>query len=445
MNGLIFYLFEASLCLMVLYAIYWSLLRQETFFRLNRFYLLAMIICSVLLPMLPLKWTPAGTTAPIVVMLEPVLITPGIVKASLQTHTSWLEMGLYIYLTGVVLLLFRFLWQLLQLFSIARKARITRRQGHRVVLVDRPFSPFSFFNMIFINESVVPAGALPTILEHEKIHIRQRHTLDMVLIEMATFTFWFNPVLWMTRREMKRIHEYLADEGVLQNGTNRSEYQQMILNETMGVQVNTLTNNFNVSLLKKRIAMMTKSKSGSRAKLKALLALPVLLGLSFLLSANTYTHSIALKVQESASLAVTNTGPVAVPLVQEKQKQVKYVAPVVTEKEVFTVVEKMPTYPGGQDAMSKFLVENIKYPETAMKNNIQGKVFVTFVVRNDGTIANAKIIRGIGSGCDEEALRVVMLMPKWNPGTQKGKPVDVQFTLPINFVLEGDKKEVPKK
>ena len=317
-----------------------------------------------------------------------------------------------------------------------------------VVFVDRGYSPFSFFNLVFINEVTLPANSLQTILEHEQVHISQHHTVDLILVELATILQWFNPIIWLAGREMKSIHEYLADEGVLQNGISRPGYQQMILDETMGIRVNNLTNNFNVSLLKKRIAMMTKSKSKTWAKSKVLIALPVLLVLLFLLTARSYSNSDVLKVTGSPVFAPVYLTSGPDPVIQDKPKkesQIKYVAPVVAGKEVYTVVEKQPSYPGGQDGYRKFLIENIKYPEEAMKNKVMGTVYITFVVEKDGAVTNVKVLRGIGSGCDEEAVRVVKMMPNWNPGENKGQPVAVQYNLPINFKLDCLKKDEPKK
>ena len=119
--------------------------------------------------------------------------------------------------------------------------------------------------------------------------------------------------------------------------------------------------------------------------------------------------------------------------------------PVKPDKAVYTVVEKQPSFPGGQDGYVKFLVENIKYPAEAMKKSVMGTVYISFVVEKDGSVTDVKVLRGIGSGCDEEAVRVVKMMPKWNPGEEKGKPVAVQYNLPIKFKLDCNKKEEPKK
>lgn len=117
------------------------------------------------------------------------------------------------------------------------------------------------------------------------------------------------------------------------------------------------------------------------------------------------------------------------PVIVEEDEEVK-------EEEIFTVVENEPEFPGGMEALYKYLAQNIKYPQLARENGITGKVYVTFVVEKDGTIANPKILRDIGGGCGAEAIRVVKAMPKWSPGKQRGKAVRVQFNLPVNFNLK---------
>lgn len=120
-----------------------------------------------------------------------------------------------------------------------------------------------------------------------------------------------------------------------------------------------------------------------------------------------------------------------------------YVPPAVTEEEevaeaeIFTVVEDQPTFPGGDEARIRFLTNNIKYPQMARESSIQGTVYVTFVVERDGSVTDVRVLRGIGGGCDEEAIRVIKAMPKWVPGKQRGKPVRVQFNMPIKFTLAG--------
>ncbi|MEI7500332.1 MAG: M56 family metallopeptidase [Bacteroidota bacterium] len=444
MSTLLLYLIKSTLCLSLLYTVYWLFLRRETFFQLNRLYMLTMVLFSMLFPLFPFHLTFSDSSAIIVMLLEPVMITPEKMEQTLKSKLGWIEIASVVYFTGLIIFILRLAVQLIQLHLIARRFGVIERLGHRLVFVGRGYSPFSFFNLVFINESMVPAGSLPTILEHERVHIRQVHSLDMIMLELATILQWFNPFIWLAGREMKNIHEYLADEGVLQNGISRSTYQQMILDETMGIRVNDLTNNFNVSLLKKRIAMMTKPKSKTWAKSKILIALPVLLALFFTLTARSFSNSLEAPVPGSPVLTPAHS--LNDPVIQDKSKQETQVktVPVKQGNDENKTIDKMPSFSGGHDALIKFLIANIKYPEEAMKKNVQGKVFVHFVVRSDGSITDVKIQRGIGGGCDEEALRVVKMMPKWNPGEDKGKPVAVVTVLPIKFALDSEKKEKPK-
>ncbi len=443
MNTMLFYLLESTICLLVLYPVYWFFLRRDTFFQVNRFYLLAMVLFSMLIPLLPLHWIPSSPSAAFVVLLNPVLITPEKVQQTLSENLQWIEIAAVVYFTGALIFLLRFGLQLVQLYRITRRFGIRESHGQRVVFVDRGYSPFSFFNLVFINEEVIPAGSLPTILEHERVHIRQHHTIDMILVELVTILQWFNPIIWLTGREMKSIHEYLADEGVLQTGISRSQYQQMILDETMGIQVNSLTNNFNISLLKKRITMMTKSKSGTWAISKTLIALPALAALLFLLPASSVSSSSdSGNLDKTQSPPAIGMSPAAVPVAASMEPQDPVRKP--PEKEVYIIVEKRPQYPGGDDARIKFFIENIKYPGEAKKLGIQGKVFMTFIIQANGAVTDVKVLRGIGGGCDEEAMRVVKMMPNWIPGMDKGKKVAVQFNLPFKFALDADKKEKPK-
>jgi TonB family protein len=438
MNTLPIYLAESSISLVLFYAVYWFFLRKETFFRVNRFYLLLMVLFSLCIPLIPFEWIIGGTSGGFVMLLEPVIISPDMVKQTMMNHLQLLEIGVVIYITGVALFLARFILQLVQLFLIKRRSGTGLENGQKVVFVDRGYAPFSFFNLVFINKNVLKNESLAAILEHERVHINQLHSLDMILVEIATAVQWFNPIMWLTRREMKTIHEYLADDAVLQNGISRSSYQQMILDETMGVRVNGLTNNFNVSLLKKRIVMITKQKSNTWAKGKLFFALPALLLVLLIFSARSISNTINPNAASDQSFnpihLITSVDPL--PLDKPEQKPEIGNAPGDTAKEKpFTRVEKMPEYQGGHDALVKFLVANIQYPAVAKQKKVQGTVYVSFVVKADGVVTNVKIKRGIGNGCDEEAMRVVKLMPKWVPGEQKGKPVDVQFVLPIQFKL----------
>lgn len=168
---------------------------------------------------------------------------------------------------------------------------------------------------------------------------------------------------------------------------------------------------------------MTKSKSTFIARLKLLTAMPVAFMLVVAFTASPIVETIAQVEQQ-----------------KQEKKTVQKTSTSTAEKQVFTVVEVMPQFPGGEEGRIKYLKENVNYPEAARKQGIEGTVFVTFVVEKDGSVTNARVLRGIGGGCDEEALRVVSAMPNWKPGMQRGKPVRVQFNVPIKFNLNKEKE-----
>ena len=428
MSNYITYLLQSAVLLAVLYTVYWFFLRKDTFFHVNRFYLLSSLALSLIIPLLDIRIVASGPISPVMIMLDPVLISSERIEKAAAEHMSWFEIAGVIYLTGVFIFSLRLMIQLIQLAIIIRRNKITRQEGANIVFVDRGYSPFSFFNLVFIRKEYYLNGKLTPVLAHENIHIHQFHTLDLLLIEIAIILQWFNPFAWFLGRSMKSIHEFLADEGVLKQGFLKSEYQTLILNEAMGLQVNNLTNNFNVSLIKNRITMMTKARSASWTLIKVVVAIPAFFAVLFFLTAGSVNNLSAQDTQQKAIAPATQTKAP-----QEKPS---------SEEPVFMVVENMPSFPGGQEGMTKHIVTTIKYPEEARKNGIQGTVFVTFVVEKDGTVTNVKVLRGIGKECDEEAIRVVSAMPKWIAGTQRGEKVRVQYNLPLKFSLE-DKTTKP--
>ena len=452
MNSYIVYLFQSAALLAVLYTVYWLFLRKDTFFHVNRFYLLFSILLSLVIPLLDIRIIARGPISPVVIMLNPVIISSEKIEKVANENLSWFEIAGVVYLTGVFIFSLRLVIQLIQLAVIIRQNKITRYEGSNIVFVDRGYSPFSFFNFIFIRKEYYFDDKLTPVLAHEKIHIQQFHTLDLLLVEIAVILQWFNPFAWFLGRSVKSIHEFLADEGVLKKGFLQREYQTLILNEAMGLQVNNLTNNFNVSLLKNRIKMMTKTRSTSWTRMKVLVAIPAFFAVLFFFTAGPVGNLAAQDTQQNVKPAETQK---AVP--QEKQAvktgetsssyPVKQDTMTKFEPPVYKVVETMPAYPGGYEALIKFMMENVKYPEEAKKNNIQGPVYVSFIVEIDGSVSNVKVLRGIGGGCDEEGVRVVSLMPKWSPGMDKGKAVRVSYVLPIQFKLDGkgEKKSEEKK
>jgi TonB family protein len=420
-------LLQSSLSIAAIYLVYHIFLRKDTFFKTNRFYLITAILFSLLIPFLDLSRLFGPIEKTYFVLLDPIIIYPEGVQATLDNNPSIFQIVMAIYFTGVIIFLFRFLFQLVQLTLLIRRYGISKMQGMRFVFTDKTYSPFSFFNIVFLNRSDLESIDTQKIIAHEKVHIQQWHSLDLMLLEIITIIQWFNPFIWMYRHAIKTLHEYLADEGVLYSGVDVKVYSALLFSQSTGIQINDLANNFNKSLLKRRFIMMTKSRTQNFARLKLMFVLPLAFSMLLVISCGpdvpTQQEKEVVKPQTDAPNEADRPPP---PL------QVREDEP----KKIFTVVEVMPEYPGGENEMMKFLAENIKYPTAAKENGISGKVYVTFIVDQNGLIGDITILRGIGAGCDEEAMRVIKMMPKWKPGTQRGQAVRVQYNLPIKFTLD---------
>jgi TonB family protein len=425
MNNLFIYLAQSGLNLTLMYAIFWLSLRNAPFFRFNRIYLLGAIVLSVFLPLINLKIHVQSSESGYVYLLNAIVITPGEMAGSVYEKLSFSNVLWIIYFSGAGFFLFRFILQLLRLGLMIVEFGMIKKNGLNIIITNYENSAFSFFHFIFLGTNNNSQHQIDKIIAHERVHIQQFHSLDIILLELLTIIQWCNPFIWLYRQTIKSLHEFLADEGVLAQGMNKSDYQKLLFNQTFEVQFYNLTNNFNHSLIKRRFIMMSKVKKNKQLALKVVLILPVSISILLFLSISFTPQIIA---QDAGKTGVTKRE-----INKADQPQ---------EEDVFTVVEKMPEYPGGDDARVKFMVENIKYPEEARKNGVQGTVYVTFIVEKDGKVSNIKIIRGIGGGCDEEAVRVISLMPSWKPGFQRGKPVRVQFNMPVKFALDNGEKKV---
>jgi TonB family protein len=425
MNNLFIFLVQSGLNLSLMYGIFWLIMRNTPFFKFNRIYLLVAIVLSVFLPLINLKIPVNSSASGYVYLLDTIVITPGEIAGSVFSKLSFNKILWIIYFSGAGFFLFRFILQLLRLGFMIFKFGLVKENGMNFIITNYENSAFSFFHLIFLGTNNNSQHQIDKIIAHERVHIQQFHSLDIILIELLTIVQWFNPVIWLYRHTMKSLHEFLADEGVLVQGINKLDYQKMLFNQIFEIQFYNLTNNFNHSLIKRRFIMMSKVKKNKQLALRGMLILPVSIIVLLFLSISFTPKIIA---QDAGKAGDTKS-------VTKKGDQPQ-------EEVVFTVVEKMPEYLGGDDARVKFMVENIKYPDEARKNGVQGTVYVTFIVEKDGKVSNIKIIKGIGGGCDEEAVRVISLMPAWKPGFQKGQPVRVQFNMPVKFALDnGVKKE----
>lgn len=295
--SLLVYMLEAGAGLALFYGIFEIFLRKETYFGLNRVYLVAAAGLSFAVPALRLTspFFTAAAPAPAAPGLSPLpsldglpvpagglagAATPG---AGFVLLLSIGDLLLVVYAAGVLVCLLKRTGLLIRLASYVRRGPVVRAFGLKVVRVAEDLSPFSFFGFVFLNERSVDDEERRRILAHESVHVRQLHSLDLLLMELVSTLQWFNPLVWPYRKRLQETHEYLADAGVIAQGFGQAEYQLLLLEQHVGAGVFEFANNLRQSQIKRRILMLSKQKSRGPARLKPLLVLPLaaLLALAF--------------------------------------------------------------------------------------------------------------------------------------------------------------------
>jgi beta-lactamase regulating signal transducer with metallopeptidase domain len=445
------YLILVNFYLVLFYGFYALLLQRETFFQLNRIYLVNAAILSFLIPLIHSGWVKSLFITQKV--QSTIYSSPVMVYQFKQTDNAHLNLGQLfagLYIAGIIILSLRLAWQLIQL--------------NRIIRHPKPTASYSFFNKIKLEDDSVNRKV---IFAHERAHVKQCHSVDVLIIEVVMIINWFNPVIYFYRLAIKQIHEYIADKQALKAGTTRSEYALLLLSKTFGAPTHQLVNPFfNKSLLKRRILMLQKSNSKKVALAKYGLSAPLFI-LMLILSSATVNNSKTIKVinkkaesvfSTDASNAITDLSHAEIPDDIVKAAPVKKAtkkhnaseniavneqgAP---EKPSYITVEKMPEFPDGMKAFFQFISRTIKYPVGMRENNIQGKAYISFVIEEDGSVSDVKSVNDPGYGSGEEGVRVISLSPKWNPAIKDGKAVRVQCTIPINFTLANESEDPKPK
>ena len=274
MESIFTYLAQSVLISGGFLAIYHLFLKRDTFFTENRLFLLSGLVLSLIFPLIKIQRTIVATK-------------PLIINASTGNQTNTLanpvetaftleNILLGIYLLVCLVLLVRFLLQLSSLKKLAAQAKMWREHPYLHVETEKKITPFSFFNYLFYNPKLFSPTELNTVLAHEKVHARQFHTLDILLLELLKIVFWFNPVLWLYKPAIKQNLEFLADKHTLENAADKKDYQYLMLKQAVDHQNFRLTNSFYNSLIKKRIVMLNQNQSKRISVFKTLLVLPLL-------------------------------------------------------------------------------------------------------------------------------------------------------------------------
>ncbi|MEP1780449.1 M56 family metallopeptidase [Reichenbachiella sp.] len=298
MDKIILYLVESSVMLICLYACYLVVLRKETFFSLNRFYLLSIVAFSLIFPLLSFDFDPpkvAVVQQPIEEISKARLSYydafeewsyqnhSGLINASeadttlLITNLNGTQLGIWalvsIYLIGAVVCLSRTIWTIQWIYHLVRDNSCEHHDNLTIVKVGSPIAPFSFIKYVFVPDEMIGSSEFDHVLAHERTHVRQRHSLDLIIVQLVAAFLWFNPVIWRLIKSLKTAHEYIADNNIINEGYSLVEYQTLLLRQLISNNSYGLVHNFNLSFIKKRITMMKNKKSGFMGKVKVALVL----------------------------------------------------------------------------------------------------------------------------------------------------------------------------
>ena len=419
------YFLEANLGIVLFYAFYRLLCVRDTFFVGRRVALLSFVAASFVLPFVGMEWSSFSMTeSPVTEYVTTFLMPEVTVGTRGPSAPHPLSAGFLLamlYYAGVAVMAVRMGARWVSVLRLLRVSPSGVMRGRRVRLLPAPSGPFSFFGWIFVHRGSVKPDEEAEVLAHETAHVRQWHSVDVVLMELLTMVCWWNPFAWLMKRETRENLEYLADRSVIRSGFNPRGYQYHLVALACQNGKAGLINSFNLSNLKKRIIMMNKRRTNRTGYLKyALFAFPAF---ALLMLGNMSCTSEKKQADESVkeqpvSVPDSVDQPVAVPLVEDT---------------IYNVVEEMPQFPGGVSKQMEFISQNLQYPKSAQEQGIQGRVIAQYVVEKDGSVSNIRVIRGVSEELDAEAVRVLKLMPKWTPGKQNGKPVRCRYTIPVQF------------
>ena len=421
MSAFLTYLLKATLLLAVFDAFFLLVMRRDGHFRFNRITLLAGSAVCLLLPLIRFRMNRPTLYSE---WLEPVVVAagqgaePSAAGAAGGVPLSWQAVVLLLYLAGVLVTLGLYIRSYGSMFRLLRRTPGERRDGYTLHLVPWEAPSFSWLRHIVLGRN--DYERYPAILTHERAHVRYGHSVDLLLSSALTVLQWFNPLVWICRGELKLLHEYEADDFVLNQGIDATQYQLLLVKKAVGEKRFLLANGFNHAQLKNRITMMQTTTKAVWKKLFLLPLLPLLAGTTLLLAERVTPVADVTPLAEEPVVAPSEVLPEPPP-----EEPVKY-----------SLLEAKPRFQDGDVGQFSYWVnQNLKYPQEAVKDSLQGRVTLQFTIEKDGSVTDVRVLRGCAPILDEEAVRVVSQSPKWTPGYVKGEPVRVVFNFPVVFQL----------
>ena len=495
MNALLNYLLEASLTLAAFYGVYYWLLRTETNFHFVRGYLLLALLTSALLPLIDLSTSASTSGLPVLsdaistYWLPEIRVGNSLVENELSI--SFWQGFLLIYSIGIGLLLLRLLLQITKLFTYIKHANRNIVNNTVVVELAADKPTFSFFGFIVIGQvHLLSEEDKQAIIKHEQVHALRYHSFDMLLVNLLSILFWFNPIIYFYKKALVQVHEFEADSRAVTNH-DVDQYCGLLAKVALHSAEFPIANHFNNSLTLKRIAMLKTIKHTMAIWKKAML-LPAVALIFFVIACEDQVITDIQQVTKQSSVVTEYPAEVHKAIAEIKQKnsaaevqvigvmegdntalenldknmkanEIKSVQVIklgekskadypnyviiekssldrissisATDGEVFTVVDETAQPVGGMPALYELLGKKLLYPDQAREQGIEGKVFVEFIINEDGSLSNFAVLKGIGGGCDQAAMDALSQSPNWIPGKQNGKVVKQRMVLPISFSL----------
>ncbi|MEZ5045670.1 MAG: M56 family metallopeptidase [Chitinophagaceae bacterium] len=400
-------------------------LARKTCFTWNRYYLIASVLFSIFLPLLSISMLKFSllsyTHQPSLFTTLHTLYIYG--QSKTNFNPSIQNILFCIYIAGLLFYFIKSVSSFVYLYVVRHQAVCHTHRQISFYVHEKINTPFSFLQFIFLPK-LLPTD-IKTILLHEKLHIQKRHYIDKLLFLFVQHVFWFNPILLFYQKELALQHEYAVDHSMLYQ-IDKDTYIKQLLHT---ISHNAIFSSITLSLyhppLKKRITMMYNSKSQNGLyKIFSTAALCLVFLLYFSLQSAAQSAPSNTSTETDTVYVEKPDGTVEQKIIQRVEK-----------KEAFQIVEQMPEFPGGENALMDYLVKNLNYPKYSKKKGIEGRVMVGFIISSEGEVKDVKILRSPDNGkeLEAEAMRVIKNMPKWRPGYQNGKAVNVQYRLPILF------------
>ncbi len=428
---MIVYLIKSTLCLTVLLAVYFCILEKEKTYKFNRFYLLLGLIFSLLVPLIPISVYQEPEVLSLIPSQNETIIDQNAVSTSLVSvskHQKGYLTPIILSIYGIVVtyLLYRFIKNISIILLAAHRNKAVVYKGAKLILIQEAVISHTFLHYIFINEKAYKTKSIEKeLLSHELTHVRQKHSIDILFIELLNIIFWFNPILIPYKKAIQLNHEFLADQEVLSIYNNVKEYQSLLLSKIGLISPIPLTNSFNYLITKKRLIMMTKKSNRTRVTCKQFFLLPLFATLVFLFSTKVTANA------ELTHSQTTGENPKRM-----RETRLKPILNVPDTVKQISFVEVTPAFPGGNEKFIHFLTSKID------PNVASGTVETTFYVNKDGSVTTAIIGNSSGKANESAVLKAIAESPKWNPAIQNGLPLKIGYILTTTFETTNQVKKV---